>query len=43
MDVVLSFMISVIASIIAHYICKWLDGDDKKLSDEHIIAKEDGN
>jgi hypothetical protein len=24
----LSFIISVIAGVIANYVCKWLDGDD---------------
>ena len=26
---ILSFVASVIASVIAYYICKWLDGDDE--------------
>ncbi len=26
--IILSFLISVAASVAAHYICKWLDGDD---------------
>lgn len=26
---IISFVISVLASIAAHYICKWLDGDDR--------------
>ena len=25
MDLVLSFMLSILASVIAYYICKWLD------------------
>ena len=25
---ILSFVLSVIASIVAYYICKWLDGDE---------------
>lgn len=25
---VTSFVISVMASVVAHYICKWLDGDN---------------
>ena len=25
---ILSFLVSVVASIVAYYICKWLDGDD---------------
>lgn len=26
MDMILSFMLSILASVIAYYICKWLDG-----------------
>ena len=25
-----SFLLSIVASIVAYYICKWLDGDDKR-------------
>ena len=25
MDMILSFMLSILASVIAYYICKWLD------------------
>lgn len=25
---ILSFLVSVVASVVAYYICKWLDGDD---------------
>jgi hypothetical protein len=28
MQYVVSFLISVVASITAYYACKWLDGDD---------------
>ncbi len=28
MDVILSFLISVLAGITANCVCKWLDGDD---------------
>ena len=28
MDPILSFYLSVMASVVAYYICKWLDGDD---------------
>ena len=28
LNLILSFLISVMASVIAYYICKWLDGDD---------------
>ena len=28
MNWILSFAISVTASVVAYYICKWLDGDD---------------
>ena len=28
MPVVASFAISLLASVVAYYICKWLDGDD---------------
>ena len=27
-DLVVAFLISVMAGIVCHYICKWLDGDD---------------
>ncbi|MBO7673200.1 nitrate reductase [bacterium] len=27
-DIALSFLISVMASVAAYYICKWLDRDD---------------
>lgn len=26
-ELLVSFLISVVASIVAYYICKWLDGD----------------
>lgn len=26
---ILTFTVSVVASIVAYYICKWLDGDDR--------------
>ncbi len=29
LDIIVSFFISVAASVIAYYICKWLDGNDK--------------
>lgn len=28
MELVISFVISVIAGVVTHYICKWLDGDE---------------
>jgi len=28
MSILISFLVSVIASIVGYYICKWLDGDD---------------
>ena len=28
LEIIASFLISVMASIAAYYICKWLDGDD---------------
>ncbi|SDI51444.1 hypothetical protein SAMN05421493_1171 [Pseudobutyrivibrio sp. 49] len=28
LDLIISFLISVAASIAAYYICKWFDGDD---------------
>lgn len=27
-DFITSFLISVLAGIVAYYVCKWLDGDD---------------
>jgi len=27
MEIFISFIISIMASVIAYYICKWLDGD----------------
>lgn len=27
-DLIISFVLSVVASVIAYYICKWLDGED---------------
>lgn len=29
MEVVFSFFVSVMSGIVAYYICKWLDGDNK--------------
>ncbi len=29
LEVVHTLFISIVASVIAYYICKWLDGDDK--------------
>lgn len=29
MPIVVSFIISVMAGMVCHYICKWLDGDGK--------------
>ena len=29
MEVATSFFISVVSGIVAYYICKWLDGDNK--------------
>lgn len=29
MELIISFVISVIASIVAYYICKWLDRNDR--------------
>ena len=28
MSIFISFLISVAASVVGYYICKWLDGDD---------------
>ena len=28
MEVFISFLLSVVASVIAYYICKWLDGEE---------------
>jgi hypothetical protein len=28
-EYMVAFIISVLAGILAHYICKWLDGDDR--------------
>lgn len=28
LDVVVAFLVSVMAGMACHYICKWLDGDD---------------
>ena len=28
MELVVSFVISVMASVVAYYLCKWLDGED---------------
>jgi hypothetical protein len=28
MDMLLSFLVSIMAGIVVYYICKWLDGDD---------------
>jgi len=28
MEIMLSFIISVTAGVVAYYICKWLDGDE---------------
>ena len=27
LDTILSFMLSILASVIAYYVCKWLDGE----------------
>jgi hypothetical protein len=27
-EVIISFLVSVAAGIVAYYICKWLDGDE---------------
>ena len=28
MDLLISFILSVMASVVAYYLCKWLDGKD---------------
>ena len=28
LDLLIAFLISVVASVVAYYICKWLDGED---------------
>ena len=30
MDYIIAFLISVLAGIVGHFICKWLDDDEKK-------------
>ena len=30
MELVVSFVISVMASVVAYYLCKWLDGEDEE-------------
>ena len=32
MEYILAFLISVLASIVGYYICKWLDGDRKHIN-----------
>ena len=32
-ETLISFLVSVMASIVAYYICKWLDRDQSKDSD----------
>ena len=27
-EVLLSFVLSILASVVAYYLCKWLDGDE---------------
>ena len=27
LDYILTFLVSVLASVVSYYICKWLDGD----------------
>ena len=29
MNMIISFLVSVAASVISYYICKWLNGNDK--------------
>lgn len=29
-DIIISFYLSIMASVIAYYISKWLDGDDEQ-------------
>jgi hypothetical protein len=29
LEYIISFIVSVVAGIVAYYICKWLDGDNK--------------
>lgn len=28
MEIIISFFLSIVASIIAYYVCKWLDGEE---------------
>ena len=28
LDLLIAFLVSVVASVVAYYICKWLDGED---------------
>jgi len=28
LDILASFILSIMASVVAYYICKWLDGDE---------------
>lgn len=32
MSIFISFLVSVAASVVGYYVCKWLDGDDATIS-----------
>ena len=44
MEIIISFLVSVMAGVASYYICKWLDGDDSKAwkwAVQNYISEED--
>ena len=35
-DIILSFLVSVMAGIVSYYVCKWLDGNDSTQPESSI-------
>lgn len=40
MDILLSFLVSIIAGIVVYYICKWLDEDDSDNSLKKTLGSD---
>ena len=38
MDLMVSFIFSIVASVIAYYICKWLDGEDQLVTSLGLVS-----
>lgn len=41
MAIFLSFSLSIVASVIAYYICKWLDGDEQSVISLGVVHPDE--